>query len=333
MRLIPRLVAAIFTGVALSAPRLWSQQVPNHGEIRGIVVDEAGRPVPNAEALLQKRTMRVRAGDDGIFHLLDVEFGKYTIEIRRLGYKPQSVKVNLRDSLATVRVSLERLPFSLPSVVTVANRGGLSGVVADTAFKPLAQVKVQVNGAQLLAETDSAGQFFIPVKPGHYMVVLRRSGYARQTVSVTVPPDTGRQIAAWMVPEARDSDPRQGAMLFDQNQRLMAAAPASSRFFSREDFEKLGTTDLRQLASLASGSDVSMYCPVMENGDPKRTLPLWAVVPQELEFLEVYFVRGGAPRTSAGPGGSAGKLASEKSGMSRIPSSGCAVTIIAWWRK
>ncbi len=328
-----RVTMAVLATALLLAPRLHAQETPRRGEIRGTVVDETGRAVANADVLFAKRAVRVRAGEDGVFRVLDLEPGKYTFEIRRIGYKPQSAKVTLRDSLVAVRVVLERLPFSLPSVVTVANRGGLSGVIADTGYRPLAAVKVQVNGMQLQTETDSAGKFFLGVKPGHYMVVLRRDGFARQMVSVTVPPDTGRQIAAWMIPAKRDPDPRQGAMLFDQNQRLMAAAPASSRFFTREDFEKLGTTDLRQLASLASGSNADMNCPVMENGDPKRTLPLWAVDPQDLEFLEVYFVRAGAPRTSAGPGGSGGKLQDMKREMSRVPSSGCGITLVAWYRK
>lgn len=309
------------------------------GTIAGIVRDTAGRALDAVAVILvqQQQTTRTRA--DGSFLFTQIKPGKYSIELRNVGYKPMVGKVTVKDSGGVIALTMQRAPFSLPARITMAARGGLSGVIADTGYRPLAGVKVSVNGASLMAETDSSGSFFVPAKAGKYLVVLKRSGYARQLISVTVPDDSGRQIAAWMVPEKRDSDPRLGAMLFDQAMRMNRASPVSSKFYSREDIDRLGFKDLRAIGSFAAGRLMNPDCPVMENGDPRKTLPLWAIEARDLEFVEAYI--SGSPRPSSGPsvGGSAAKLASAKAEMaavSGVPNPGsaaCAVTLIVWWRK
>lgn len=328
-----RLAAVLLASSLPARAAIGQGTVPTIGVLSGVVRDEAGRPVEDADVLLMQLRTRARSRGDGTFVFDQIENGKYTVQVRRIGFNPASLKVSVKDGTGTAVITLKRVPFSLPSVVTLADRGGLSGVVADTGYRPLSGVKVQVVGTNQQIETDSVGAFYLPVRPGHYMVVLRRGGFRRQVVSVTVPPDTGRKIAAWLLPEAHDSDPRYGAMLFDQHVRVMRAAPATSKFLSREDIDRLGFTDLRAIGSYASGRLMNPDCPVMENGDPKRTLPLWAITAKDLEFVEAYINPGVRNSVRPNGGGAAAKLEENKREMSVVPSTECGVTLVVWWRK
>ncbi|MBL0173542.1 MAG: carboxypeptidase regulatory-like domain-containing protein [Gemmatimonadaceae bacterium] len=332
LRWIPTALAAVALVAVTTSARAQDAQ-PVTGAISGVVRDDVGRPVEGAEVLVMQLRTRVRSRADGAFTVDQLANGKYTLQVRRVGFAPASVKVSVKDGAGTVAIVLKRVPFSLPSVVTVAARGGLSGVVADTGYRPLGGVKVQVVGTNQSVETDSVGAFFLPVRAGTYMVVLRRGGFRRQVVSVTVPKDTGRKIAAWMLPETKDSDPRYGAMLFDQNLRVLRAAPATSKFFSREDIERLGFTDLRAIGSFASGHLMNPDCPVMENGDPKRTLPLWAITAKDLEFVEAYINPGVRTTVRPNGGGAADKFEQNKREMAVVPPSDCGVSLVVWWRK
>ena len=75
----------------------------------------------------------------------------------------------------------------LPSVVTQADRGGLSGVIADTDHNPLKDATVSVMGEGKAARTDFTGNFFIPLKAGQYMVRIEREGHVRQMMGVMIP--------------------------------------------------------------------------------------------------------------------------------------------------
>jgi hypothetical protein len=326
-------VSAWMAGAAVASAQGAPPALAGPGTIAGVVRDTAGRPLEDADVLVLQLQARVRTRADGSFLFSQLKPGKYTLEARHIGYKPMTAKVTVKDSGAVLAFRMQRTTFSLPARVTIATRGGLSGVVADTGFRPLGGVKVTVNGANLMTETDSAGAFFVPAKAGQYLVVLKRSGYARQIVSVTVPVDSGRNIAAWMVPEKHDSDPRLGANLFDQAIRLNRASPATSKFFSREDIDRLGFKDLRAIGSYASGRLMNPDCPVMEDGDPRKTLPLWAIEARDLEFVEAYIDLGARATVNPSGAGAASKLAANKREMSAVPSSPCGVTLVVWWRR
>lgn len=169
---------AAFGSRALHAQSV-SAPVASPGMLSGVVVDSAGRPVSDANVLLYQTQSALRTRSDGTFRFDGVASGKYTIEVRHIGYKQVTSKVTLKDAGLSVTIKLDRVPFFLPSVLTTADRGGLSGVIADTAYKPVAKVRVTVLGANASIETDSAGAFFMPVKPGHYMVGLTASMSSR----------------------------------------------------------------------------------------------------------------------------------------------------------
>ncbi|MEQ1690340.1 MAG: carboxypeptidase-like regulatory domain-containing protein, partial [Gemmatimonas sp.] len=251
---------------------------------------------------------------------------------RILGYVARSHRVVVGESGGAVAIRMIRIGFALPSMVTTADRTGLSGVVGDTAYGAMPDVEVRVIGKEASTRTDSAGAFFLPLKPGRYMVELKREGFASQRVGVTIPEHEGRKIAAWMIPQEGRPNPLIGANVFEMSQRLMRASPVWSKFYTREDMAKLGITEVRQVANMASMKLVDPDCPVLLDGGPK-TMPVWQLAAADVEFVELYTMPP-SRRTVTSINGNAQTIATS---TSMLPSSArdrseCGVRMVAWLR-
>lgn len=314
------------------------------GTVSGVVTNQSGQPIENADVLLYQLQQRVRTNSNGVFRFDNVKSGKYTVEARGIGYKMSSKGITVKDSGAVVSFKLERTAFALPSVLTTADRLGLSGVIADSGYHALGGVHVDVIGANASAESDSAGAFFVPLNPGHYLVELRKSGFARQLVGVTVPPNEGRKLAAWMLPQS-GSDAVLGTHIFDLRQRVNKANALWTSYYTREDMERMQLPDIRALGSHVNKKLMNPDCPVIVNGDLRHVVPLWSLSTDELEFVEVYIDRyaiKGNPRTNAADlagkattkqAGAATKLTDLAAESEREPSSPCGVALVAWLNK
>ncbi len=202
----------VLLGVSEAPVRAAAQSTVTAGPniIAGRVIGADGQPIADADVYVEQLKQRVRTSADGRFRFINVDNGKYTVGARSIGYTGQSTKVTVKDKGVAIEFKLARAQFSLPARITTANRGGLSGVIADTGLRPLRDVSIRVMGQTYDERTDSAGKFFIPIKPGQYMLRVELKGFARQLIGVTVPENEGRQVAAWMVPQKR-SNPVEGA--------------------------------------------------------------------------------------------------------------------------
>lgn len=328
---------------ALMAMLLSAQVLPAQdraaGSLRGTVVDETGRPIENADVFVEQLKQRTRTTADGRFAFINLKQGKYTVGARSIGYLSASSKASVKDSVTVVQFVLKRGVFSLPARVTTASRGGLSGVVADTGYQPLSNVRVRVVGADEDVMTDSLGAFFVPVKPGRYLVRLEREGYARQLIGVSVPDGPGREIAAWMTPQKGKDNPQIGANLFDLRRRLIGAVsreervgPATTRLLTREDIDTLGQRDLLQMVRSVVGYPVGADCWVTVNGGPRKD-PIWRLSTDDLEFVEVY-AKNVRRVTSGptGPGQSRERMAEERLEKATTPNAMCSASIVVWTR-
>ncbi len=262
--------------------------------LSGVVVDSAGLPIAGAELRLFTRATTLRSRADGTFRFDSVAAGRHSLLARAIGYEAQVVTLDVRGA-GFVSITMKRVATSLPAVVTRARPGGLSGVIADTAFRAMDGVSVKALGSGSAALTASGGRFFLPLKPGSYLIRLERDGFARQTISVTVPRDSGSQIAAWMVPQVGKPNPVEGANLFDLEQRLMRRSPVTSRLYTREDFKRIGYRDARSAAqAFAVGPIGDDECALL-NGGPSW-VPLWSIMADEIEFMETYARSGNTRR-------------------------------------
>ena len=113
------------TAVALSfvfASALYAQDPPRQGgTITGMVVDQAGRPIANADAFVITDTKRGRTDSTGKFTITNLDAGFYRIRVRRIGYLPSEISTDLsKNGLVNLKFELFLRPAILDSVLVTA---------------------------------------------------------------------------------------------------------------------------------------------------------------------------------------------------------------------
>ncbi len=258
---------------------------PVPGVIAGIVVDSANVPIRNIAVYLYERREQVRTGPDGRFRFSGIEKGTYTLSARSVGFIGATERLKVPAKGAVVRLKLTQLERGLPAVITTASRGGLAGIVADTALRALGDATVKLMGTSYSAKTDSAGRFYFAAKPGSYLLRVERTGYARQLIGVTVPANEGREVAVWLTAGPTRENPVVGANLFDFEQRHIRARQVTYQFFSRDDLSATGATDVMQAAARKTAMPVDFSACAYLDGGP-AVAPLWSIAVGEVEFME-----------------------------------------------
>ena len=109
-------VKTVVAGAQLAPPASARAPVPN--TITGVVTDNNGRPLPDAEVFLRQLQQRTRTRSDGTFNFVALKKGKYDVSARPLGYYSKNYRVTVGDSGGSVTIKMERVAFSLPSVIT-----------------------------------------------------------------------------------------------------------------------------------------------------------------------------------------------------------------------
>ncbi len=258
--------------------------------IVGIVRDTLGNPVDSAELLIASVKRRTVTGPDGTFRFDDVKPGSYDIAARKLGLYPQVRTVMVGDNGGAVSFSLVPGTRALPPVVTSAARGGLSGVIGDTAYNIVEGARIAVVASDHRTSSDSMGRFFLELKPGKYMVNVSRPGYRTRLVSVTIPNDSGRRMTVWLTPSDQAQSAREAAAFDSLTLRLELRNPAFSTIFTREDINRLHIEDGVQLARLGGSSwkgPVDDGCLAIIDGGPRK-LPIWSIDAADIETMETY---------------------------------------------
>ena len=226
---------------------------------------------------------------------------------RKIGYAAQvrSFKVEAQGGVA--EFSLMPLARALPTVVTTAVRKGLSGIIGDTSFRAIEGAEVAVLGKNMFATTDSLGAFFLPVPPGGYMLSIKRAGYADKIASVTVPPDSGRRMTAFLSPR-HPTEVRERWNLVDLQSRRAWSDPFKQPMYTRDDIQKLDIIWIWDLVSMAARTSIDPDCAVVVNGGPTLA-ELSTLTVDDVESVEI--VKGGGgfsrpvtlppPRPKKGP--------------------------------
>ena len=89
--------------------------------VRGIVVDGAGKPVGNAMVALSSSPAAVTTGSNGRFEIAGQRLGTQSVLVRRLGYEPVEVVVNVTSQPAgPLTVTLDEFVPIIESVVIEA---------------------------------------------------------------------------------------------------------------------------------------------------------------------------------------------------------------------
>lgn len=112
------LLLAILAAVAVPA----SLVAQKTGIIAGVVVDEAGKPIVDAEIVASADNARALSDSAGKFEIRNLESGQYNVRIRRLGFFPARTTADLgRGGRADIHVEMKVRPAMLDSVVVVAD--------------------------------------------------------------------------------------------------------------------------------------------------------------------------------------------------------------------
>jgi hypothetical protein len=281
--------------------------------LAGRVVDSAGAPVSGASVDLTDLRRSTTTDTMGAFRFDSMSRGQWIVQVRKIGYKRQTLTADVDPSLPPLEVRLVSNAPTLVPVVTAASRLGLSGVVRDAGGKPVANARVRVLGANLQTTTDSAGSFWIAAPKGNHMVAVSKPSFAEKLAGVTIPADSGRDVAIWLRPAG--SIPVDEAWnIEDLRERLAWARSSSSYVFTRESMEKEGFDwiyDAVQSVWLRMGRRgyVNTECMVVVNGGPE-TLSVSQPAVDDVESIEVYprfptqaTARAAGPRRSSVPGG------------------------------
>lgn len=290
----------------------------------GVVTDTSGTPVDSVEVFIASLKRRAMSGPDGAFRFDDLKPGTYALSARRLGYLPQLQKVKVGDDGGTTAFSLVPYMRGLPPVVSSSSRGGLSGVIGDTAYNIVAGADVTVLASDHRAVSDSTGSFFIDLRPGRYMVRVKRPGYSPRLVSVTIPNDSGRRMVVWLSPAGPGGSNHEEWAMDSLAERLLRRNPVWSTIYSREDINKMGMTDAAQLATIGARKRVDDNCPAIIDGGP-RTAPIWAFAASDIETMETY--------TPKPPSYAPTSMMSRGHLQAPPPPNDCPVTVYLWLRK
>jgi hypothetical protein len=300
--------------------------------ITGTVMDTSHQVLENVTVGIKKPRRQAKTNAQGRFTLTDLDTGTYEISVYKIGYETAVQSYIVTDTGGVARFCLIPEPRELPSMISSAKRLGLSGVIGDSTYKALAGAEVRVMGAGLHVLTDSAGLFHLPVPKGTYPVWVSKPGYAKQLISVTIPADSGREIAVWLgspLPNANAV----AARIDDMRNRILWARPNRSALISAEQIAR-SVAPLNGILLAQAKANVKPECEAHIDGTD-FTLPLYMIDKEDVLMMEIYLVgsrRGGASSiSSAGTAG--GKTIRPSGTVSGGPPSGNQCGTIWVWLK
>ena len=118
------LLIALGSGLSQAGAQQAGSKPLKRYELTGVVTDKSDAPIESAELGLVVKSGIVNpvySGSDGRFVIPDLPLGKSTVRVRRLGYRAQTVSVDVPEgeALAELRIGLEAIPDVLDPVLIV----------------------------------------------------------------------------------------------------------------------------------------------------------------------------------------------------------------------
>jgi hypothetical protein len=278
------------------------------GEIRARVLDESGAPVVDAQVELAPGSRRALSDDDGGFVFAQVKAGSYTLQIRRIGYQPQSVPVVVgAGATASPAIKLVAIARVLDSIRVFEKTNGLryTGTVLDERSAPIEGAIVMVPGKARELRTDAAGRFSVEgFGQGTVIARVRKIGFAPQLHTLQMVNAKTDSIRMKRLPQSLStievmakSGFGKDTFVYRELDERIRWRSEKSYVVSREEFDQQGTTDLANAIRYSVtggryGGTLSHPMPdgcVIINGDRAlKDWPLTAFFADEVEAVEVY---------------------------------------------
>jgi hypothetical protein len=273
------------------------------GTIAGIVMDTSHRVIEDVDVITRDPVRKVKTDVRGRFQLTDVKTGQVEVTVRKIGYEIAVQTIAVTDSGGIARFCLIPEPRALPAIISSVARGGISGVVGDSTYEVLRGAEVRAVAGGEHAVTDSAGGFFLDLKAGTYVLTVKKEGYGTQFISVTIPKDSGRQVAVWLASPPHNPVFLEQALEAMRTRVLLAkqggafdapGSPNRARMVSSEQLAK-NPGDLASALQAAASSRIDPNCEVVVDGG-LYSLPLSMIDKENVAFAEIYLekpTRGG----------------------------------------
>ena len=116
-----RIAFALICAVASTTAAQGSPSDPRHARVTGRVADALGGAIVKAEVRVTNTSARTETGDDGKFDLTGLPSGPVEVVVRRLGFAPAKIALELGEGeLRDIRVLLSPVAMALDSVAVTA---------------------------------------------------------------------------------------------------------------------------------------------------------------------------------------------------------------------
>jgi hypothetical protein len=265
--------------------------------VRGAVTNEAGRPLEQAEAILDPGPgqRELRTDRDGRFTFVGVSPGNHRLRVLRIGFQPRDTTLTVAGT-TDIAISLQRLT-SLSEVAVRTRPAGLYGtVLSRDSLKPIAGARIELLGANERDTSDAAGGFAMgKARAGTFLLRVSSEGFDTRTISVVVPKDSGVGLDILLRPGSSAFDQRMEMLWADMAQRINWAG-VNSAFVGRD--EVLGHGKSLELAvkfaptfakkSLVIDERACVYV----DGLPRPNATIRDFDVDDIESIEVYGRRG-----------------------------------------
>ena len=245
----------VLLGFALSPVPLYAQGT---SVVSGVVRDEVGTVVREVLVVVDpdSLSLRTRSGSDGTYRLT-VPMGRYEVRVVRIGYKPQSLTIDVTGPSHELNLTLTSVAIPLSTISVRVTRPGLYGTVVSRGIElmPHAPVPVRAANIQVLNEpyqvkSDGEGKFSIPDLPiGAHSILVALDHYISRMIPLTVPPEGGVELTIQLDSLYADYQRRDEVQTREIGWRLRRAGP-SATFVSGHDLDA-GAEDLRQALRFA----------------------------------------------------------------------------------
>jgi hypothetical protein len=261
--------------------------------ISGTLVDSATRqPVAGGIIALRSgdKVFNERADEAGAFRFVRIPTGSIVVEVKRIGYGPKSFGLSVdRDTALTVVI----VPTARRLVpVNVLGKGeGVFGVIGRSSdIKPIPGAKVLVVGSGLTVTTDSAGEFFVPLKhPGSYLVRVTAEGFGEEVLPIAV--KKNEVVESSQLLDASDRKPLSAGLWDDFDQRLRWR-PIQSALISGAEIRAAGpdvrTALLYSPSMIRSGLLVTQKPCIFVNGQPRPGMEITDIRVEDIRAIEIY---------------------------------------------
>jgi len=140
-------------------------QTPGSGSVSGIVRDDAGRPVADAQVVVVRAGRNAATDAEGRFRIVGLPVGTYRVEASLHGHTPAGTEVVIPGA-GSVELVLVRTPLSIPGIQVTATPGA-----GDT--RAVTQATIQLGGRALEREMGGSLAQTLRNQPG---VAVRSMG-------------------------------------------------------------------------------------------------------------------------------------------------------------